>query len=179
MPKQAPDTVEVRPLEVNALGITYQVTLDGAGTLAFESRLDNTCSQADIDELLARVYASTEKLAARAGLQKAKERVTIVKGRIELQEQAYARAEQLHLVRHGASRRQGDFRRTDAQQAELDNIMATIASARADLPIAEYNLARLQAIVDGRPPPAEPTVEEIKAAMPKTSTRPSLAEAAD
>lgn len=178
MPKQAPDTTEVRPIEVNALGITYQVQLEGGGTIAYESKLDNTCARADIDELLDRIHGATERLVAKANIAKAKQRVTMIRARIKLQEQEYVFEENKQKASWSLGKKQGNFRPSDAQRSMLDNIQKTIASGRADLPVAEYEVARLQALIDGTEPPAELTVEQLHDALGQR-TRATAAEAAD
>ena len=185
MPKQTPDTVEVRPVEVNALGITYQVQIEGGGTIAYEAKLDDTCSRDNIDELLDRIHGATERLIAKNAIVKARQRVTMLKARIKVAERDYEQTASLHMARWGTSRRQGEFRRTDAQEAELGNRMSTIATFRADLPMAEWEVSRLQALIDGTEAPPEPSVEIIQTALEKQAerakrgARPAMAEAAD
>ena len=180
MTKQAPDTVEARPVEVNGLAVMYEVQLVEGRKLSWESKLDATCEQSDMDELLDRVFAATERQKARSELRAAKDNVIKLKVRIELQEQQYAREEAKQMVRFGAGRKQGSFRRTEAQDAALGQIMTTIASLRADVPMAEWNVKRLEAIIAGEEPPEVPFDVLVRAMDEQpVAPRPTFATAAE
>lgn len=156
MAKQAPDTVEARPVEVNALGITYQIALEEGRTIAYESKVDATCSTEDMDELLDRLHDATERQLARVNLPKAKGKLKIARIQLRMQEQLHARTESEQLAHHRLSRKQGEFRPSEAQRNNLTGIETSIARFRADLPIIEWEIARLEAIIARREPPEEP-----------------------
>jgi hypothetical protein len=156
MAKQAPDTIEARPIEVNALGITYQIELEGGRTIAFEERVPSDIGMADLDDALDTIHDAAERLQARVNLPKAKGKLKIAHNQLYLQERMYKQTEAEHLTRWGAGRKQGTFHPTEAQRAALDNIMRTIAQFRSDIPIIEYEIARLQAVIDRREAPEAP-----------------------
>lgn len=156
MPKQAPDTVEARPIEVNALGITYQITLADGRTVAYETRMDATCELADMDELLDRIHDATERQAARVNLPQARAKLKIAHTQLRMQEQLYATTQAGQEAAHSVSRKQGPFRPSEAQRTNLENIRASIARFRADIPILEWEIARLEAVIAREEPPPEP-----------------------
>jgi hypothetical protein len=154
---QAPDLVsEPRPIEVNALGISYQVNLGGDRQVSFETKLDSTADKVEIDTLLDTIHASVDRQQARIKLPEARGRLNIAHVQLRLHEREYAKEEAMQSARFAVSRKQGEMRRSEAQIAKLSNIQTSIDRFRADIPILEWEIERLQAVIDGTDIPPEP-----------------------
>lgn len=155
-PKQAPDTVEARAVEVNGLGISYTINLDEGRQLLYETKLDATSEQQHIDDLLDMMHAATERQLAKVKLPQAHAKLKIAHTQLRLQERLYAETEAMAMARWGASRKQGEFKPSEQVATSLANIQSSIARFRADIPILEWEIERLTAIIDRVPPPPEP-----------------------
>lgn len=177
---QAPDTVEARPIEVNGLGLMYEINLTDGRKLSWEVKVDDTIEPDELNERLDLIHKASERQVALSTITAKREKVMVLKVRLQLQEATFAREGALQEARWGNNRKQGGFRRTEAQQTKLDNIETTIAGMCADIPVAEWEVARLEAIIDGRPPPELPQAQ-LKAALDHMSAlpRPGYAQAAE
>lgn len=160
-PRQAPDTVEVRPIPVTALALTYQIELSPGRSIAYQVPLPAESDLADLNERLDTLHDATERQLARVQLPQARGKLKIASVQLKLQENLYAKTKALNEARWTQSHKQGVFRMSEAQSSALDNIATTVAKWRADLPILEWEIARLQAVIDGRTPPEElPAIAE-------------------
>ena len=137
------------------IGITYQFTLDGAQTLAFEIAAASTMPRADLDEILDRIGGAAERRQAILEMPICKMNLLTNlrmlenqrEGRAKAVAEAKARAEVRSINRRNpVQMAQGDENAIAEFDKRIMQIEGSIKTGRMRIPY-------LEALIERRPPP--------------------------
>lgn len=167
---------------VGGLGIVRRIVLGNKDDIQFQVAIDSTADKQDIFLLLDTISAAADRERLKADLAEKKQAYRIALEQPAMLDKEVARLRRDRAAtlagfhaRHAASQKRSEYRPSERDQQALDQFEAQIQAAQEskksfarDVPIIEWEIARLEALVAGREVPPRPAEVEM-----------ALAEAAD
>lgn len=141
---------------IGGLGITYQATLIDGRTVAFETAIDLTATQADIDDVLDVIAAATKRQQAIEELPAVRDALSFTLAQLASMKKQRAALVAGHQAKHSAmnaNRRNPKPLEAGSTDANLAQIDQTIAATEQKIRVAKARIPYLEAIRDRREPP--------------------------
>lgn len=187
------EEVKTVPLPISAMRITRQAQIANNDVLAFEFAIEQTAHEDDVREHMQRIDAILKREKARSELPSRREHLDVIRtmpGQIHAaieyirRSKAQARSEiiaghQAHNKRNPGALSAQEERKLeefDRQIAEQQKLLDTVPESIAG---AEWEVARREAVLDGKPEPPRPEAMPGAALGMKGRAATGLAEAAD
>ena len=160
---------------VGGLGITRRVVLSNKEDITFQVAIDSTADKHDLFGLLDNISAAADRERLKAELAEKKHAHAIALEQPAMLDKEIARLRRDRAAtlagfhaRHAASQKRSEYRPSERDQQGLDQFEAQIQAAQEskksfarDLPIIEWEIARLEALIAGQEVPARPAEVEL------------------
>lgn len=152
--------VKKLPVDVPALGISYQFDIGSGRQIVMQTHVNATTDDADANELLDRMTRWSYRQQCVVELDDCTHKLGAAYAALKTQRIEHARKMADFQVRHVQAGRRGQFQPKAEQTVALSNIDQGIANIQGNIIAIRWKIANLTAIINGteRPPPIQDEV---------------------
>jgi DNA repair exonuclease SbcCD ATPase subunit len=156
----ADKNVKPLPIQVPALGISYQIDIAQGRSLVFQTHVDATMDRETIDALLDDVARAANRQKAEHDLDEFKRKLASFYLQLKQHTGGLIRQEEDFRANWTARGKRGEWQATGQEITALQNIKTNLETLKANIEACKQEIANLEAIMAGEPLPEPPTMDE-------------------